>query len=276
MNASLHHEPLLAVEHLRVRLPQPVGAPATVVDDVGFALAHGESLGIVGESGSGKSQTALAILGLSAAGARIDGSIRFEGQEWLGMPEVQRNRLRGAAVAAVFQNPVQSLNPHLRIGAQMAEGLRVHRDLSRAAARSECLRWLDAVRVADPVNRLSQYPHELSGGMCQRICIAMALSCEPRLLIADEPTTALDVSTQAQLLDLLRALKSELRLALLLISHDLGVVAELCERTLVMRRGVGVELGATAQVLGQPQHPYTVTLVASRNALQAIETRAPV
>lgn len=258
---------LLEVEKLAIHLPQTHGGFATVVKDVSLTLDAGEALGIVGESGSGKSQTALAILGLSKTGARYDGVLRVQDRDWLTLDERARSAVRGRVVAAVFQNPQQSLNPYLRIGEQLREGLMLHHGSARAAADAEARRWLDAVQVADAARRMTQYPHELSGGMCQRVCIAMALSLKPMLLIADEPTTALDASTQAQLLDLLRALRQELGLALLLISHDLGVVAELCARTLVMQHGVGVELGDTAQVLQAPQHPYTATLVDARRRL---------
>ncbi|MGB0220468.1 MAG: ABC transporter ATP-binding protein [Sinimarinibacterium flocculans] len=255
---------LLQVDALCVRYgPQPV------VDGVGFALAAGETLGIVGESGSGKSQTALAVLGLSDAAAQVEGSIRFEGRELLGLRERDRRRLRGSAISAVFQNPGASLNPHLRLDEQLSEGLRYHRGWSRAAALAEARRLLDAVRVPDASRRLRQYPHELSGGQNQRVAIAMALACAPRLLVADEPTTALDATTQAQLLDLLREQCRERRLALLLISHDLGVVAELCSHALVMRAGRIVDRGPTHRLLSAPGHPYTARLLAARRALVA-------
>jgi ABC-type glutathione transport system ATPase component len=256
---GVRSEPLLAVADLRVRF-----GTTPVVDGVGFRLAAGQTLGIVGASGSGKTQTALAVLGLLPPAAQALGSIRYDGVELLGMPERQRNRIRGAGIAAVFQNPMASLTPHLRIETQIAEGLRRHQGLSRADARAECLRLLDAVRVADAPRRLRQYPHELSGGMCQRVAIAAALACRPRLLVADEPTTALDVTTQAQLLDLLRELQRALGLSLLLISHDLGVIAELCAALLVMRAGRVLESGRTETVLHAPQHPYTARLLAAR------------
>ena len=255
---DVRSEPLLAVADLRVLF-----ADVRVVDGVGFRLAAGQTLGIVGASGSGKTQTALAVLGLLPPAAQAQGSIRYDGVELLGMPERQRNRIRGAGIAAVFQNPMASLTPHLRIETQIAEGLLQHHGLSRADARSECLRLLDAVRVADAPRRLRQYPHELSGGMCQRVAIAAALACRPRLLVADEPTTALDVTTQAQLLDLLRELQQALGLSLLLISHDFGVIAELCAALLVMRAGHVLEAGRTEAVLQAPQHPYTARLLAA-------------
>lgn len=264
--------PLLQVSRLTVSYPAGRQRIA-VVDDLSFELAAGEALGIVGESGSGKSQTALAVLGLVPGSAHVDGSIVFDGQELRGLPEAALNRVRGRAIGAVFQNPVASLNPHLRIGLQMSEVLEVHQGMSRSAATAEARRWLDAVQIADPARRLRQYPYELSGGMCQRVAIAMALCCRPRLLIADEPTTALDVTTQALLLDLLRQLRRELGLALLLISHDLGVVSELCARALVMRSGRLVEQGVTAQILRAPAHGYTEKLLAARPLPTVAEPR---
>lgn len=252
--------PLLQVEHLVVAMRD-----ARVVDDLCFELEAGGSLGLVGESGSGKSQTALAILGLSPRGARVEGRVVFDGHDLAAMNGRARNRWRGSQVGTVFQDPVASLNPHLRVGAQIGEVLRVHRRLTGAAALAEARRLLDAVRVADADRRLRQYPHEMSGGLCQRVAIAIALAGGPRLLIADEPTTALDATTQARLLDLLRELRGECGLALLLISHDLGVVAELCERVLVMRGGRVVDRGNTAQVLLQPGHEYTAGLLAARD-----------
>lgn len=253
---------LLAVQGLQVHL----GGRA-VVDGIDFTLAHGEALGIVGESGSGKSQTALAVLGLCDEQARVCGSVRFDDRELIGMHERELRGLRGAQMAAVFQNPQASLNPHLRIGVQLAEGLRYHLHCSRARAAIEARRLLDAVRIADAPRRLQQYPHELSGGMCQRVALAMALACAPQLLIADEPTTALDVTTQARLLDLMREQCRERGLALLLISHDLGVVSELCGRALVMRAGRVVEHGALNVLLSAPQHPYTAMLLQARRML---------
>ncbi|MEW6166378.1 MAG: ABC transporter ATP-binding protein [Pseudomonadota bacterium] len=253
---------LLQVQDLVVRLGRD--APA-VVDGVSFELAAGEALGLVGESGSGKSQTALAVLGLSPRGARVEGRIVFDGRPLLGLSERALARVRGRRIGAVFQNPLASLDPHLRIGTQLREVLAVHRVATGAAARAECLRLLDAVRIADAPRVLRQYPHELSGGQCQRAAIAIALACRPQLLLADEPTTALDVTTQAQLLDLLRQLRRELGLALLLISHDLGVVAELCERVLVMRAGAVVEQGSVAQLRAAPRAAYTAALLAAHD-----------
>lgn len=247
---------LLGVRELSVRF----GARCAV-DRLDLDIGAGDSVGLVGESGSGKSQAALAILGLSAG--RVTGSVCFEGRELVGCPERMLGHVRGTGIAAVFQNPAASLNPHLRIGIQMAEVLEVHLGVARAAAFAECRRLLAQVRVADADRRLRQYPHELSGGLCQRVAIAMALAASPRLLVADEPTTALDMTVQAQLLDLLRELRAAHGLALLLISHDLAVVAEVCDRVLVMRAGQVLERGPTGRVLCQPQHDYTSGLIAA-------------
>ncbi len=255
-------EALLAVSDLRVELRDR--RAAALVAGLSFELPAGKALGIVGESGSGKSQTALAILGLSDPVLRCSGSLKFDGTELLGLSPRQWRALRGPQIAAVFQNSQASLNPCLRIGVQLCEVLEVHAGSSRRAAEVEALRMLDAVQVGDAQRRLRQYPHELSGGQCQRVAIAMALLARPRLLIADEPTTALDTTTQAQLLDLLKALRRELNLTLLLISHDLGVVAELCDQVLVMRAGLTVEQGETERVLHAPQQTYTQTLLSAR------------
>ena len=259
-------EPLLAVRELSVSLAART-AEVQAVGGVSFALEAGRTLGIVGESGSGKSQTALALLGLQPPGARVGGSIRFEGRELLGLPEPEWDRVRGNRIGLVFQDPMTSLNPYLRIGTQMAEVLVRHRGLSWRAALAECARMLDAVRIAAAASRLRQYPHEFSGGMRQRVLIAAALLCQPALLVADEPTTALDVTVQAEILDLLAELQAGLGLALLLISHDLDVVAEVCERVLVMYAGRVVESGPAAQLLAAPRHPYSAGLLAARPRL---------
>ncbi len=250
---------VLSVENLRVR-----HRAVTVLDGVSFAIAKGESLGLVGESGSGKSQTALAVLGLLPATAHIEGSIRFEQQELIGAGRAALDQLRGSRISMVFQDPMSSLNPYLSIGVQMAEVLEQHRGASRADALREAAMMLDAVRIADPRRRLAQFPHEFSGGMRQRVLIAMALLAKPELLIADEPTTALDVTVQAEVLAVLDELRRELGLALLLITHDLGVVSGHCERMAVMYAGRIVESGPTAAVLANPRHPYTAALLATR------------
>jgi oligopeptide transport system ATP-binding protein len=256
-------EPLLIVRELRIAYPGGVQA----VGGLGFELEAGQTLGIVGESGSGKSQTALALPGLLPPRAQVSGSVRFEGRELLGLDESTLNRIRGARLALVFQDPMTSLNPYLRIGTQMAEMLVRHRGLGQGAALAECAHMLDAVRIAGAAARLRQYPHEFSGGMRQRVLIAMALLCRPALLVADEPTTALDVTVQAEILVLLRELQEEFGLALLLISHDLDVVAQVCERVLVMYAGRVVESGPAAQLLAAPRHPYSAGLLAARPRL---------
>jgi oligopeptide transport system ATP-binding protein len=255
---------LLLVDSLRLQF---AGSAAPAVDGVTFALDGGEALGVVGESGSGKSQTAYAILGLSPPGARLDGSIRFDGRELLGLDAAAYRRLRGDRIAMVPQDPMGSLNPHLTLGLQMAEVLEVHRGVDRRSALAESRRLLEAVRMPEAVRRLAQHPHELSGGQRQRVVIAMALLCRPQLLIADEPTTALDMTVQAQIVTLLAELRRELGLALLLISHDLALVGALCERALVLRRGQVVEAGASETLLRAPAHPYTRALLAARPQL---------
>jgi len=259
-------EPLLRVSDLQISYAGARGE-VRAVGGLSFELEAGQTLGIVGESGSGKSQTALALLGLQPRTARLQGSVRFEGSELLGLGERALNRVRGRRIGLVFQDPMSSLNPYLTIGSQMAEVLVWHRGLSRSAALAECARMLDAVRIADAGARLRQYPHEFSGGMRQRVLIASALLCRPALLIADEPTTALDMTVQAEILGLLQQLQAELGLALLLISHDLDVVAQVCERVLVMYAGRAVESAAARRLLTAPRHPYTAGLLASRPRL---------
>jgi oligopeptide transport system ATP-binding protein len=257
---------LLEVDRLSVTLERGhEGAP--VVDAVSFAIDQGETLGIVGESGSGKSMTALALMGLLPARARTSGRVTFAGRSLLDASAAEWCDLRGAQLAILFQDPMTSLHPQLTIGTQMAEVLQRHRGWPRRAALAESARLLEAVRIAEAPRRLGQYPHELSGGQRQRVLLAMALLCRPRLLIADEPTTALDVTVQAQVLDLLSELRREFRLALLLISHDVGVIAAACDRVLVLYAGQAMEQGGAAAVLAQPRHPYTQALLASRPRL---------
>ncbi|MBU0790843.1 MAG: ABC transporter ATP-binding protein [Gammaproteobacteria bacterium] len=254
---------LLDVDHLSVRFRTRDG-DVEAVNDLSFTLQPGETLGIVGESGSGKSQTAMAIMGLLADNARTRGRIVFDGQDLLTLPERKRRKIRGARIGMVFQDPMTSLNPYLRIGLQMAEVLETHRDLQRDAALAESQRMLEAVQLADAKQKLRAYPHELSGGQRQRVMVAMTLLTQPALLLADEPTTALDVTVQANLLALLADLRRDMGVAIVLITHDLGVVAQVCDRTLVLYGGQSMELGPTASVIGQPIHPYTQGLLAAR------------
>jgi peptide/nickel transport system ATP-binding protein len=265
--------PLLAVQGLHVALPNGLAA----LRDVSFTLARGETLGLIGESGCGKSLTALALMGLLPDGATACGSVSLAGTELLRLPESQWCRLRGPRMAMVFQEPLSALNPLHPIGRQIAEGLRLHRGLGGAAARAEALRLLERVRLPQARQRLDAYPHQLSGGQRQRVVIAIALACAPALLIADEPTTALDVSTQREVLQLIGELVHDDGMALLLVSHDLGVMAHSVERLAVMYSGSIVEQGDTAALLHAPAHPYTRGLVAARPRLGLPRgTRLPV
>ena len=254
--------PLLRVEDLVVTLPTPQG-PARILDGVSFALYPGERLGIVGESGCGKSMTALALMGLLPDIAQARGKLLFRGDNLLGYSEKQWCQLRGRRVAMVFQEPMTALNPVKSIGQQVAEGLRLHLGLSRAEAEDRARRLLARVGPPEPRFSLRLFPHQLSGGQRQRVVIAMALACGPELLIADEPTTALDVTLQAQILGLLQEIAAEDGMGLVLITHDLGVVAQSTERMLVMYSGRVVEAGATRDVFAHMAHPYTRGLFAS-------------
>ena len=260
---------MLQVSDLRISLPTQRGM-AQAVRGLGFALARGETLGLIGESGCGKSLTALALMGLLPEGAQATGSIRFDGQELLGLPDAQLCRLRGNRIAMVFQEPMTALNPVHTIGRQVAEPLRLHRGLTARQARAEAIALLERVGIAQAAQRFGAYPHQFSGGQRQRITIAMALACGPDLLIADEPTTALDVTLQRQILDLIAALVAERGMALILISHDLGVIAQTVRRTLVMYGGTVVESGPTRAVFGVQAHPYTQGLFAARPRLGAM------
>jgi ABC-type dipeptide/oligopeptide/nickel transport system ATPase component len=252
-------EPLLDVQHLTVRFGQ-----TAAVEDVSFRIARGETLGLVGESGSGKSVTAFSILRLLQPPGRVAaGRIMFEGRDLLTLPEREMREVRGARISLIFQEPMTALNPVMRVGDQIAEALTVHGLATHAEARSRAAGLLDAVRIPDAAKRARDYPHQLSGGMRQRVMIAIALACRPPLVIADEPTTALDVTIQAQVLDLLRELKAQLNLALLLITHDFGVVAEMADRVAVMYRGRLVEEGPVRRILRAPTHDYTKTLLAA-------------
>ena len=267
-------EDLLRVEHLRVGFGRP-GREQLAVDDVSFRLATGEVLGIVGESGCGKSVTALSILRLvpDPPGRIVGGRILLRGQDLAGIDERAMNRVRGKDISMIFQEPMTALNPVFRVGEQIAETLRVHEGLGRAAARERAVQLIEKVGIGNAGQRLDQYPHELSGGMRQRIMIAIALACGPQILIADEPTTALDVTIQAQILVLLRDLQRELGMAVVLITHDLGVVAQVVDRVVVMYAGRIVEEGSVAAVFERPSHPYTRLLLESIPLLDGRQER---
>jgi oligopeptide transport system ATP-binding protein len=261
---------VLDIRDLDVRFATPEGE-VEAVNQVSFAVEPGETLGIVGESGSGKSQIFMTAMGLLAANGRATGSVRFQGAEMLGRPRHELNRIRGARMAMIFQDPMTSLNPYLTIERQLTEVLVAHRGLSRRAAREAAIAMLDRVRIPEAARRIDHYPFEFSGGMRQRAMIAMALLCQPELLIADEPTTALDVTVQAQILELMAELQADARAALILITHDLGVIARLCDRVLVMYAGRIVESGPVGDIFRDPQHPYTAGLLASMPRLDAGE-----
>jgi peptide/nickel transport system ATP-binding protein len=256
--------PLLEVRDLTVTFRSRGRRDVRAVDGVSLDVAAGATVGIVGESGSGKSVTSLAALGLlGRRGVEVSGSVRFDGEDLLNMPEDELRRVRGREIAMVFQDPMSSLNPVLTIGRQLTEILERHRDLKGNAARDRAAELLESVGIGDSVRRLRSFPHQLSGGMRQRVMIAMALACEPRLLIADEPTTALDVTISAQILELLRSLVAGSQTALVLITHDLGVVAGLCDQVHVMYSGRIVESAPRRPLFADPQHPYTTGLLAS-------------
>jgi oligopeptide/dipeptide ABC transporter ATP-binding protein len=261
--------PLLSIEALTVQFRRDRGW-STAVEDVSFDIADGECVGVVGESGSGKSVTALSILRLHDRGAARfpAGAISYAGRDMLRASERDLRRVRGREIAMVFQDPMSSLNPVLTIGDQISEPLRRHQGLSREAARRKAIELLDLVRISDARGRVDEYPHRLSGGMRQRVMIAIAIACRPRLLIADEPTTALDVTIQAQILELLRDLRDELGMAVMLISHDLGVVAEFARRVVVMYAGRVVEDAPVDVLFKSPGHPYTEGLMAATPPLE--------
>jgi len=267
-------DPILSVSDLTVSFRSD-GRWREVVHGVSFDVGPRETVALVGESGSGKSVSALSILRLLPRDAsRIGGRVRFAGRELLAAPEAEMRRVRGDAIAMIFQEPMTSLNPVLTIGFQIAEALIRHRGLSRSAAEAEALRLLDKVRIPAARSRLHEYPHRFSGGMRQRVMIAMALACRPKLLIADEPTTALDVTIQAQILDLIKSLQDEEGMSVLFITHDMGVVAEIADRTVVMYRGRAVEAGPTARIFEAPAEPYTRSLLAAVPRLGTMAGRA--
>ncbi|MFO1038169.1 MAG: ABC transporter ATP-binding protein [Geminicoccaceae bacterium] len=255
--------PLLAVRDLSVRFRTEAGT-VRAVDGVTFDIGEREIVSIVGESGSGKTVTVMSILGLlGEVNVDVTGSIKFRGRELIGLPQREMRALRGGDVAMIFQDPMTALTPVYTIGWQIAEQLRTHQGLSAKAARDRAIELVAAVGIADPKAAIDRYPHQLSGGMRQRAVIAMALSCNPKLLLADEPTTALDVTVQAQILELLQRLREEFGSSIVLITHDMGVVAEVADRVMVMYAGRIVERGSKEIVLGDPQHPYTEALLES-------------
>jgi len=256
--------PVLQVSDLAVEFQTEMGT-VRAIDQVGFDLSAGETLGLVGESGCGKSVTSLAIMGLipHPQGRIASGSIRLDGQELVGLPEKALRQKRGRDISMIFQEPMTALNPVLSIATQMTDVLRRHQGMSRQAARNRAVDMLDQVDIPSPHKRIDDYPHELSGGMRQRVMIAMALSCNPKVLIADEPTTALDVTTQAQVLDEILRLQEAFGTAVILITHDLGVIAETCQRAIVMYCGKMVEVAQVDDLFERPWHPYTAGLMAS-------------
>ncbi|MFM8467289.1 MAG: ABC transporter ATP-binding protein [Oxalobacteraceae bacterium] len=264
---------LLEIDSLRVSFATANGE-ARAVDGVSLSVKAGETLCVVGESGCGKSVTALSIMGLVQGPlSRVTGTIRFEGRELLTLDRKQWSDLRGNRIAMIFQEPMTSLNPAFTVGAQLTEALIRHREISRAHARDEAIAMLARVRIPSPERRIDDYPHRLSGGMRQRVMIAMALLCQPALLIADEPTTALDVTIQAQVLALMRTLREETGTAIVLITHDLGVVAQMADRVAVMYAGQVVEQAPVRELFARPQHPYTVGLLGAIPAIAAPRAR---
>jgi len=267
---AIQARPLLEIENLRTYFHNRDGV-VRAVDDVSYSVHAGEMLGVVGESGCGKSITALSVMGLvpKPAGKVVGGHIRLFGRDLVSLGEAEMRRIRGNDIAMIFQEPMTALNPVLKVGYQIAETLVLHRKIGWAKAKQRALEMLQLVQIPDPERRAGQYPHELSGGMRQRVMIAVALACEPKLLIADEPTTALDVTVQAQILALLRDLRDRLGTAVVLITHDLGVVAQTCDRVVVMYAGRKVEEAGVRDLFRDPQHPYTRGLMGSMPRITA-------
>jgi oligopeptide transport system ATP-binding protein len=261
---------LIEVNNLNVQFETPDGL-VTAVNGISFAVERGQTVGIVGESGSGKSQAVLSMMGLLARNGRASGQALFEGQDLLSLPASELNKIRGNRVAMIFQDPMTSLNPYLTVERQMTEVLEFHRGMSRREARVRVVQALDAVKIPEAARRVSMYPHEFSGGMRQRVMIAMALLCEPDVLIADEPTTALDVTVQAQIIALMRDLQRDHGTAIVLITHDLGVVAGLCDDVIVSYGGRVMEHGSAEAIFYHPTHPYTVGLLGAIPRIEQAE-----
>jgi oligopeptide transport system ATP-binding protein len=262
--------PLIEVNNLSVEFQTPDGL-VSAVNGISFSLERGQTLGIVGESGSGKSQTVLAMMGLLANNGRASGMAKYQGQDLLSLPPEKLNKIRGNRVAMIFQDPMTSLNPYLTVERQMTEVLEFHKGMTRQQARAGAVKALDAVKIPEAAKRINMYPHEFSGGMRQRVMIAMALLCEPDVLIADEPTTALDVTIQAQIIALLRELQRDFGTAIVMITHDLGVVAGLCDKVLVLYGGRVMEQGTAESIFYHPTHPYTVGLLGAVPRLEAVD-----
>jgi peptide/nickel transport system ATP-binding protein len=263
-------DPLLEIENLKVIFHGDRGSATHAVDGLALTIGRGQTLGLVGESGCGKTVTALSVMGLlPKASAEVSGRIRFDGAELLSLSDREMRNLRGDRLAMIFQEPMTSLNPSYSIGEQIAESLIRHRGLSRGEARARTIELLRLVKIPSPEQRVDDFPHRLSGGMRQRAMIALALACDPELLIADEPTTALDVTIQAQILELMRDLKASTGIAIILITHDLGVVAEICDHVAVMYAGEIVEYASVGALFAAPQHPYTIGLLGSIPRLDA-------